>query len=161
MSAIVLEDAPGGEDWVRRLHVMAAREQDFAETLATMPKHATIVERRQDDLRNHHLVLAWPLRELVRMQFSNPDAYWDMVIWWIGADKISQAMLDAGVAYRLQTGQEPQVAYIRRLPTKAGEFAPGAQVSEVEVCGMPLVQVDWIRDEFIVVSGGGNHMKGR
>lgn len=156
MSAIVLEDARGGEDWVRRLHVMAARDEEVIEVLANIPNHATIVERRQDELRNYHLFVAWPLREAVRMHFANPECHWDMVIWWIGQDKISQAMLDAGVAYWLQTGKEPLAAFIRRLPTAAGEFAPGARAGDVEVCGMSLVEVDWIRENFIVVSGGGN-----
>lgn len=162
MSAIVLDDERGGEDWVRRLHVMAAREDEIAETLTKLlPKHATIVERTQDELRNYHVFAAWPLREAVRMQFRNPDSHWDMVIWWIGQEKVSQAILDAAVAYRLQTGREPLVAYIRRLPVKAGEFAPGAQVSDVEVFGIPLVACDWIRENYVVISGDGNEKKGR
>jgi hypothetical protein len=157
MSVVVLDDARG-MDWVRRVHVMAAHEAEVDEALAKMPKHATIVERKMDELRNYHLLAAWPMREAVNIQFA--ETHWDVVVYWIGHGRISEAMLEAGVMYRLATGRDPLAAFVRKFPNTQ-EFVLGLKISEVEVCGMPLVEVDWVLDGFVVISGGENAKKGR
>jgi hypothetical protein len=158
MSAKVLEDTRG-LDWVRRVHVMAGSEAECNEALAELPRHATIVERSVDELRIHHMKVAWPMREAVSIQFKNPDAHWDVVVYWIGQGRVSEAMLEAGVMYRLATGRDPLAAFVRKFPNTP-EFVPGLKISEVEVCGMPLVEVDWVLDGFVVISGGENAKKG-
>jgi hypothetical protein len=131
--------------WLRHLHILANLEKDLDGL--ELPAHAR-VKRYRDDLRIHHIEASYPLRQIIRLQ--HPDyrqATWTMAAWWFGKDKVIPAMLNAGVQYALETGQDPQVAFIRALPRGADEF--------VDVHGMSLVQADWVPDEFVAVTRGG------
>ncbi len=151
MSAIVLQDEIG-QDWVRRLHVMADSAEALVAYQGQIPAHAR-TERRMDDLRLNHIQARWPLREVIRMQHPSFDgeffrsAHWTVAVWWIGPEKISWVMVEAGVAFALATGRKPQYALMRRIPTQAEEF--------VDVKGMTLVRADWVPEEFLVVTAGG------
>jgi hypothetical protein len=151
VNAIVLQDEIG-KDWVRCLHVMADSADALVAYQGQIPAHAK-TERRVDDLRLGHIQAKWPLREVVRMLHPNFDgeffqaAHWMVAVWWIGQEKVSQAMIEAGVAFALATGQDPQYALIRRVPAQAEEF--------VEVKGICLIRADWVPEGFLVVTTGG------
>lgn len=134
-----------GLDWVRKAHVIA--ENDAALDAFEVPAHAT-VKRYKDALRVWHLEAAWPLRDVVFVPHpSFAKATCPYALYWVGKDKVSLAMVEAGVLFAMKTGLEPQVAYIRRIPASASEF--------VEVRGIALVQADWVLDGFIAVTRGG------
>lgn len=155
MSVIVLEDCRR-DDWTHRLHVMAGQSSDL--DAYQLPAHAQAT-RTQDELRNWHLQATWPLREAVNLQFA-PNQSWLSVVWWIGADRISKAAMDAAFAYSLAVGHDPLCILLRDLPASAGD-QDGAGISNLTVWGMPLVATAWVPAGFLIVSGGENARKGK
>lgn len=146
MSAIVLQNEIE-QNWVRRLHVVADNAKALTAYQEQIPAHARI-EIERDGLRLEHIQATWPLREVVRMrQPYFETAYATVAIWWIGQERVSKAMVEAGVAFALETGQDPQYALIRRIPAQVDEF--------VEIKGICLIRADWVPEGFLVVTAGG------
>lgn len=148
MSGVVVLENTAGADWVWRLHVMAERSEALEGHKTNVPSHAEI-RCYQDELRIHHFVATWPLRQVVRLRhpYFTGTATWMVAVWWIGKDKVSQAINDAGLAFALACEIDPLVALIHRVPMQAEEF--------VEVHGITLVQADWVPEDFLVVTGRG------
>lgn len=140
---MVLEDVIDAE-WWRQLHVMAGSDGALLPYKERVPSWGT-VKMRPDEMRLHHLKATWPAREPISLRV--PLGVWPMVAWWIGDDRVSQAMIDGGEAFALAFGMDPGYAFIRRIPAKAHEF--------VEVGGITLVRADWVPEHFIAVARGG------
>lgn len=147
MSVTILQDVIG-LDWQRKVSAMAAQPEDLQLYAQGLPAHASKTIW-QDEMRIHRLVAAWPLRELIAL--AHPvyqGATSPLVAWWVGdGKKVSEAMVDAGVAFALEVGIDPQVAYMQKLPANAHEF--------VDVRGIILAQAKWVPEGFLAVMRGG------
>lgn len=141
--AIVLQDTLGA-DWWRKLDVMAGSEDALKPYMERVPSCAT-VHAEPDELRIHHLRAAWPVRELISLPV--PLGFWFMVAWWIGDDKVSQAMDEAGNVFYEKYLVPPAYAFIKQIPAKADEF--------VEVNGITLIRANWVPDGFVAITRGG------
>lgn len=145
MNYTILEDRIDPQTWKRHMRLMAGKADDLKEF--EIPAHATL-KRYVDDIRMHHLDASWALRQVIRMQHpDHAEALWTITPWWVGEQRLSQAMLDAGVAFALATGQDPQTAMVRRMPAGVEEFT--------EYKGMTLGLADWVLDGFVVVTAAG------
>lgn len=139
---MILENALDGA-WNHKLRLMAGKAS--ALDGYPVPAHAT-VKRYEDDLHLHRLDASWPARELVRVPVMG-DAYRLVVAWWIGSDRLSQAMVAAGEEFAVTLGVNPNYAFMRSIPAVTQEF--------VEVKGICLVQCGWVPTGFVVVTAGG------
>lgn len=144
MTYTILQDSTDPRTWVRQVRVMAGRPEDLT---CPIPPHA-MTRRYTDELNLFHLDASWPLREVASMASSeHAGAYWIIAAWWIGNQRVSTAMAEAGKAFELAAGVSPQVALIQRIPGNTQEF--------VEVNGISLVQADWVPERFLVVTAAG------
>ena len=142
----VLTDLVGG-DWVRRVHWMADRPEAIEQRRAELPDYAQ-VRRYKDSLHLEHLEASFPARGVFRMPIPGEmRGEWTLAVWWIGKQRVSQAMQEAGVQFALVTGREPRYALIGQIPPRAEEF--------VEAHGITLIQAHWVPVGFLVVTAGG------
>ena len=141
--AIVLERSLDKEWWFR-MHVMAGKAVELEPYQAQVPAWGT-VQVQADELQLLHLRAAWPVREGIRV--TMPQGLWPVAAWWIGDLKVSQAILDAAVAYALAAGRDPEYAFIREIPARAEEF--------VDVHKITLVRAAWVPEGFVAVTSGG------
>jgi hypothetical protein len=146
---IVVEDSVSREG-LRRLHIMGAApvEAEAWREKGYIPREMVFLEeKRWEEVRLHHWQVTWQARELVAWTFcENPLVRRMVVLWHIGAGKVSKAILDGAVAYAIGLGRDPLFAYLRVIPAGASE--------EMEVRGIMLVQADWVPDEFVMLDGG-------
>lgn len=134
-----------GSDWVRRVHWMADCSDALEKRRGDLPDYAQ-VKRYADALHLEHLEASCQVRGVFQMTLPG-SGDWAIAVWWLAGQRVSQAMLEAGVQFALETGKSPQYALINRIPPKAEEF--------VEAHGMTLIQENWVPVGFLVVTAGG------
>jgi hypothetical protein len=142
MSEVMVLENTLDAGWQRKVRLMAGKAEALDDY--QVPAHAT-VKRFEDDIHLHHLEASWSARELIRVPMG--AATWQVVAWWIGTDKVSASMLEAGLVFALAFGVDPACAMIRSLPKGVEEF--------VEVKGIALVQAGWVPQGFLAVTSGG------
>lgn len=142
---MVLEDMINAA-WVHQVKLMARDASAFDEY--PFPQHAAL-KKYEDNIHLYHLEATWPLRELVRLPIpaAGSNVYQLLVAWWIGDGTVRRSMLDAGMAFAVEFGADPQFAFIREIPMGAQEF--------MEVGGICLGQAEWVPVGFLVVTSGG------
>ena len=151
---IVLEDSVtrGG---VRKLHVVGAErvEVDAWRERGYIPEGAMFLEeKRWQDAQGQHWVATWMAREVIRWTFTaQPLVVRQVVLWHVGAGKVSKAIFDGAVAYAIGIGRGPLVAFLRQIPVGAEEG--------MEVYGVALVQADWVPVGFVFLDGGGERVE--
>ena len=144
MNYTILQDSTDPCTWVRQVRVMAGKPEDLNYPI---PPHAT-TKRYTDELNLFHLDASWPLREVVSMASAeHAGAYWTFAAWWLGNQRVSAAIAEAGKAFELAAGVSSQVALIKRIPENTQEW--------VEVNGICLVRADWVPERFLVVTAAG------
>ena len=154
MSNVVVLENRVDADWVIHLHVMAAKDDDLHEWVDDhYPEHQ--FDMLIDELRMWHIRATWPARDLIEFQHvTGPKAVvrWPLVAWSYSGQRVSEAMIEAGVKFALSTGHDPMYAFIRQIPAKAEEF--------VDVMSITLLQADWVPDGYLAVGRGGMQSKG-
>jgi hypothetical protein len=141
--------------WNVHFQAMAARRESLAAFVdQAYPLRSFAFE--QDELRMWQVKARWPAQDFVEVQFAVTPfdlAHWPLVAWHVApGQKVSAAMVDAGVAFALATGKDPMYAFTRAIPAQAGEG--------MEVQGIMLVQADWVPNGFLAVGRGGMQSKG-
>lgn len=174
---MVIENSLSAEG-VRRVHVMAA--MDLTPRPPSLEERGSVagieiaewaeVRAWEDEIRLHHLTATWRAREAVMLDFSLwGDGEREAVMWAVDPTpgpspfasaangegrkpKISEAAVEAALAFYAAFGYWPSAAWVRRWPK--GLTEEKAFIPITEDCGMDLFAVSWAAEGFVVVGGG-------
>lgn len=83
--------------------------------------------------------------ELTNLRFE--ISTWPLILAKIEpGQKVSRLIVDAGVDFAIQTGKQPEFAFVNQLPAGAEEF--------VDVKGITLVLAAWVPTGYVAVGRG-------
>lgn len=130
-------------DGLRRLHVMGNHPPGDS-WLDHVPDGMKGNEKRVCEAGTHHLVVEWMAREMVIVGEGLR-----VMLWALDAGKVTPQIIQAGEAYALASGIDPQWAFVPELPVGAEEFV------EVQIPGTPcqvmVILAGWVPVGFVAI----------
>lgn len=139
---IVVENSLSA-DGIRRLHIMGNRTPTDG-WLDYLPDGMQGDIKRTCEAGTHHLVVEWMAREMVIVGEGLR-----VMLWALDAGKVTPQIIQAGEAYALASGTDPQWAFVRGLPVGAEEFVevqiPGT------ICQVMVILADWVPVGFVAI----------
>jgi len=148
---LVIQDAIDGEG-MRTLHVLSLGSLEGHWILQSPVIQDGEVQLYVDELKMHHLVVKWPVREPIRGFLRGAEQIeWPMMLWALQrGDRMSEQIKVAAEAHHSTFATWPDFAWMRHLPSGVED----GMVVSLEHAEVILLEAEWVPRRCLCVGNG-------